>query len=184
MNHDALVRIFDLYSSALFNYALRLCGDPVMADHIVGDVFAKLLDQLSAGNGPRSNLRSYLYETAYHQIIDEARSSKRRVPLEALASLRQDTHSAFLRLEDQIMVEPILHALNELTDDQRHVIIFRFLEDFSLRETAAIMGKTVTHVKVIQTRALAALRRSLKYKEIRKATAHPEVGNLSRSLAL
>ena len=58
VNEDALIEIFDLYSSALFSYALRLCGDSVMADHIVGDVFAKLLDQLAAGNGPTSNLRS------------------------------------------------------------------------------------------------------------------------------
>ena len=77
MNKDALVKVFDLYASSLFNYALRLCGDAVLADHIVGDVFVKLLEQLNAGNGPRSNLRAYLYEMTYHRIIDEARSARR-----------------------------------------------------------------------------------------------------------
>jgi RNA polymerase sigma-70 factor (ECF subfamily) len=183
MNQDALVKIFDLYSSALFNYALRLCGDPVVADHIVGDVFAKLLDQLESGNGPKSNLRSYLYETAYHRIIDEARYAKRRVPLEVADSLRQDTRSAFLRVEDQIMFKQVLRALqNELTDDQRHVITLRFLEEFSLRETAAIMGKTVDHVKVIQSRAVAALRRSLEHEEIRKAASPAQIRDLSKAL--
>jgi DNA-directed RNA polymerase specialized sigma24 family protein len=47
MDKDALVKIFDLYSSALFNYALRLCDDPLLADQIVGDVFAKLMEQLA-----------------------------------------------------------------------------------------------------------------------------------------
>ncbi len=184
MNEEALVKIFDLYSSALFRYSLRLCGDPVMADHIVGDVFAKLLEQLSSGNGPTSNLRSYLYETAYHRIIDETRYARRRVPLEVADSLRQDIHSVFLRVEDQILFKEILHVLqNELTDDQRHVIVLRFLEDFSLRETAAVMGKTVDHVKVIQSRALAALRKSLEYREIRKTMSAPRIRDLSRVLS-
>src|SRR5919106_1126065 len=78
MDKEALVKIFDLYATSLYRYALRLCGDVLMADHIVGDVFAKLLDHLASGNGPRSNLRSYLYQTAYHIIVDEARSSQRR----------------------------------------------------------------------------------------------------------
>src|SRR5689334_6768230 len=82
MDQEALVKIFDLYSAALFNYALRLSGDPVTADHIVGDVFARLLERLAAGQGPTSNLRSYLYQSAYHLLIDEVRSSRRRAPLE------------------------------------------------------------------------------------------------------
>src|SRR5215211_6632189 len=93
MDKDAIVKIFDLYAAPLYNYALHVCGDPVMADHIVGDVFAKLLEQFAAGNGPTSNLRSYLYETAYHKIVDEARYSRRRAPLEALTSYRDDVRS-------------------------------------------------------------------------------------------
>ena len=185
MAKAALVKIFDLYSSALFNYALRLCGDPLMADHIVGDVFAKLLDQLAAGNGPTANLRSYLYETTYHRFIDEARYSQRRAPLEVAASLGQDTPSVSLSVEDQLISKQILHAIhNELTDDQRHVIILRFLEEFSLRETAAIMGKTVDHVKVIQNRAIAALRRSLEYSGVRKTISSARIRDLSRVIGI
>lgn len=99
MDQDALVKIFDLYSSALYKYALRLCSDPLLADHIVGDVFAKLLDQLSTGNGPRANLRSYLYETTYHRLIDERRYAQRRVSLEVATWPRQDAISAFPGLE-------------------------------------------------------------------------------------
>ena len=82
MNKEALVEIFDLYATPLYRYALRLCGDPLVADHIVGDVFAKLLDHLSVGQAPKSNLRSYLFEATYNLIIDEARYVHRRTPLE------------------------------------------------------------------------------------------------------
>ena len=185
MNQDALVKIFDLYSFSLFNYAARLCGDPVLADHIVGDVFAKLLEQLSAGNGPRTNLKSYLYETAYHLIIDESRYSKRRAPLEVAALLPQESQAGSTRLDDQILFQQILHAIrDQLTDDQRHVIVLRFLEEFSLRETAMIMGKTINHVKVIQNRALAALRKSMEHKEIGKRVSSPKIRKLSKALGL
>lgn len=184
MNGEALVKIFDLYSSALYQYALRLCGDSVLADHIVGDVFAKLLDQLAAGYGPRTNLRSYLYEITYHRMIDETRYSKRRAPLEAVLH-RQEPGSAFLNLEDQMMFQEILHALQHtLTSDQRHVIVLRFLEEFNLRETAAIMGKTVEHIKVIQSRALAKLRLVLEHKEMRKALPAQELRNVPNTLGV
>ena len=162
MNREALIEIFDLYSSALFNYALRLCNDPLRADHIVGDVFAKLLEQWSAGHGPNANLRSYLYETTYHLVIDEARDSNREAPLEAVDFLRNDGQSVLVNLENRMLFDAVIHAIKkDLTEDQRHVIILRFLEGFSLRETADIMGKEVYNVKVIQNRGVAKLRKAL-----------------------
>ena len=183
MDEDALVKIFDLYSTALYKYALRLCGDPTTADHIVGDVFAKLLDQLSAGSGPEANLRSYLYQTAYHELIDEVRYSQRRVSLDMVPWLKYEAGATFHRLEDEITCKQILHAMqNRLTADQRHVIILRFLEGFNLRETAAIMGKRADHVRVIQNRAITTLRESVESVKVRKAAAPPAVVNLSKAL--
>lgn len=165
MNQEALIKIFDLYSSALYNYALRICNDPLEADNIVGDVFAKLLEQLSAGHGPSTNLRSYLYETTYHLIIDKARYSRREAPLETAEFLRRDGHSSLTRLEDQILFESVIRIIkNQLSEDQRHVIVLRFLEGFSLRETADIIGKEVYNVKVIQNRGVAKLRKALEHK--------------------
>lgn len=165
MNQDALIKIFDLYSPPLYNYALRLCNDPLEADQVVGDVFAKLLEQLSAGNGPSSNLRSYLYEMTYHMIIDKSRYSRREAPLETIDFLRQDGSSALLGLEDRMLFEAVIMAIKDhLTEDQRHVIILRFLEGFSLRETAEIIGKEVYNVKVIQNRGVAKLRKALDFK--------------------
>ena len=53
-NQEALAKIFDIYASALYNYALRLGHDPVMADQIVGDAFSQLLEHFSSGKGPKN----------------------------------------------------------------------------------------------------------------------------------
>ncbi|HLO17932.1 MAG TPA: sigma-70 family RNA polymerase sigma factor [Anaerolineales bacterium] len=167
MNKEALIKIFDLYATPLYNYALRLCNDPSEADHVVGDVFAKLLEQFSIGSGPSTNLRSYLYETTYHLIIDKARYSRREAPLEVVDFLRQDGYSTVINFEDRILFDTVILAIKRhLTEDQRHVIILRFLEGFSLRETADIIGKEVYNVKVIQNRGVAKLRKALGYKVV------------------
>jgi len=165
MNRDALVEIFDTYSPALYSYAFRLCSDSLLADYVVGDVFAKLVEQFSIGRGPNINLRAYLYEMTYHVVVDQARRAHREISLESAEFLFHDTYSAFTTLENQILMEAILRAIrNELTELQRHVIILRFLEGFSLRETAAIVKKDVNYVKVIQNRAIVALRKVLEYR--------------------
>jgi RNA polymerase sigma-70 factor, ECF subfamily len=185
MDKEAIVKIFDLYATPLYNYALRLCQDPLKADHIVGDVFAKLVDQFASGKGPTANLRSYLYETAYHIIVDEARSAHRWAPLDAVTTRHSDVRSGLLGSEDKILFDMILHAVkHDLSEDQRHVIVLRFLEGFSLHETAKILGKKISHVKVIQSRAIARLRNVFRSREILTARSMPRVSELSKVLRI
>jgi RNA polymerase sigma-70 factor, ECF subfamily len=167
MDREALVKIFDIYSPAIYNYAFRLCNDALMADYIVGDVFAKLLEHLSAGRGPSTNLRSYLYEMAYHMVVDEARYSNRTTKIEKVDLQPHDEYSSSISVEDRVLFKSIMRAIRtHLTVDQRHVIILRFLEGFSVHETAAIIGKEESNIKVIQNRAIAALRKALGYEGV------------------
>jgi RNA polymerase sigma-70 factor (ECF subfamily) len=162
MNKDALVEMFELYAPALYKYAFCLCCDTLLADHIVGDVFAKLLEHLSDGTGPSAHLRTYLYRMTYHLVVDAARHSRRFAPLEVVDFTHQDANSTDVSIENQLLLEAVLRAIQrKLTEDQQHVIILRFLEGFSLKETAAILGKELSNVKVIQTRAISTLRRAL-----------------------
>ena len=98
LDEEALTAIFDQFAPAIYKYTLRLCHDPIVADNIVGDVFAQLLEQFGAGKGPRTNLRSYLYQTAYHLVVDRSRDNQHTAPLEvAMGKYEggQFDHSAF-----------------------------------------------------------------------------------------
>jgi len=55
----------------------------------------------------------------------------------------------------------LARALARLTEDQRRVILLRFIEGMDTRTVAQILGKPVGAVKALQHRALAALRRVL-----------------------
>lgn len=164
LNKEALEKVFDVYSHAIYNYALRLCQDPVQADQIVGDTFSRFLDQVAAKKGPRKNLRSYLYQTAYHLFIDQTREHQRMAPIEIVDFIAPDDKQSIQAVvENRALMDTVMLAINnDLTDEQRHVIILRFLEGLSLKETAKVVGKNVDSVKVLQSRGIAKLRQLLK----------------------
>ena len=162
LDQDALEKIFDLYAPVIYNYLLRLCRDPVEADQVVGDVFSRFLDQLAAGKGPRTNLRSYLYQIAYHLFIDRTRYSQRNAPIEIVEYIATGPDSVQSEVENRALLDTVLLAINNhLTDDQRHAVMLRFLEGLSLKEAAQIMGKNANSVKVLQSRGIAKLRQVL-----------------------
>lgn len=162
LDRESLSAVFEQYAPVLYRYALHLCHDPQEADNVVGDVFSRLLDQLAAGKGPRKNLRSYLYQTAYHIIVDNARDRKHHSSFEQLWNEDGTDILPPEQAEEYRKLGLLKAAINSvLTDDQKNVIVLRFLEGFDLRETADILDKEVNNVKVIQNRAIAKLREAL-----------------------
>jgi RNA polymerase sigma-70 factor (ECF subfamily) len=162
MEGQALAEIYDEYFPTLHKYVRRTCSDPHLADNIDGDVFARLLDQLSAGKGPNANLRSYLFTATQNLLVDQVRYLHRRAPLEVVDASLSDGLPAHLQSENRILLERIVQAIqDELTENQRQVITLRFLEGYSLRETAALLGKSVNRIKAAQNRAITTLRRCL-----------------------
>ena len=162
LDQVALAQIFDLYAKPIYSYLLRLCHDSELADQIVGDVFSKLLEKLAEGKGPRTNLRSYLYQIAYHLFIDQTRYNQHVAPIEIVEYFSGDSDSIQDEIENRALLDAVLLAINnDLTDDQCHVIILRFLEGMDLKETAKIVGKSVNNVKVLQSRGIEKLRKVL-----------------------
>jgi RNA polymerase sigma-70 factor (ECF subfamily) len=99
-------------------------------------------------------------------VVDRSRDSKHSAPLEVAVNMQDKARevSTHTQIEERVLMEALVTAMNsELTDDQRHVIILRFIEDFSLKETAQIVGKEVNNVKVIQNRGIKKLRKALEH---------------------
>ena len=51
----------------------------------------------------------------------------------------------------------LLRALAELGDDQRDVVVLRFVADLPIADVARILGKRAGAVKMLQARGLARL---------------------------
>ena len=146
---------------------LRLGVEAQEADQIVGDVFARLLEKLTERKGPRKNLRSYLFQIAYHLVVDHARERQRIAPLDVADTVvRQEMKPVQALAEERMLLDELSVAMNrELTEEQRNVLVLRFQEDFSLKETAEIIGKNINAVKALQNRGINRLRQALSREE-------------------
>lgn len=164
MQEEKLTAVFELHAPALYKYAFRFCPSAAVADQVVGDVLARFLEQLSIGRNYGLNWRLDLYAIAYDILVRDTRYSNYFMQVETKLLKQADRSCTDLDIEDQQLFENIQLALMyDLTKDQHHVVVLRFVEGFSLKETALITGKKVGTVKVIQNRGIAALRKTLEY---------------------
>src|SRR5919112_1456912 len=91
LDQKALATIFDLYSSSLYKFISRLLHDPVKSDEMVAEVFEQLVADLSQKQGPRTNIRSYLYQIAYRLVVERFRDIHPTAQLEvSIRALEKD----------------------------------------------------------------------------------------------
>jgi RNA polymerase sigma factor (sigma-70 family) len=168
LDDEAINAIFDQYAPALYKYSLRSCHNETVAEQIVENVFERLLEENTTGQAPTKRLRTYLYHKAYQLLLIHSRANPQNA-LHEVASVPNDDKklsSASPQSEEQISTEALTSALyTDLTYEQRHVIILRFLEDFSLKETSEILGGNISNVKVIQNKAIGQLRKALGFSD-------------------
>jgi len=160
-DRQALVEIYDLYSPALYRYAVRQLSNPDLAEECVAETFSRLLSALRNNGGPQTNLRAYLYRVAHNWITDQYR---RQIPYQTVDEIDQqaDPGSTTSKLVDeQLEREKIRRAIRRLTPDQRQVVTLKFFEGWSNAEVAQSLDKPVGAIKSLQHRALQSLRQTL-----------------------
>jgi len=162
LNTAALAEIYDCYSPGLYRYAMRLLGDPSLAEDCVAEVFARFLKSLQARHGPRDHLQAYLYRIAHNWIMDVHRVPDRTCELSEALPCEEATEEEAAR---HIRQKQVRNAIRSLTPDQQKVISLKYLEDWSNEEIAQVLHKPVGAVKSIQHRALASLHKLLNGKK-------------------
>jgi RNA polymerase sigma-70 factor (ECF subfamily) len=160
-DRDALTRIYDLYSNALFAYAFKHVGTPQVAEDLVAETFRRFLSSLERGGGPKDHLRAYLYRITHNLITDLYR--REPPPPHELDEdrLAEDGPGPSGILAEQEEVENVRRALRLLTPEQRQVLTLKFLEGWSSDEIAQALDKSIGSVKALQHRGVAALQRIL-----------------------
>ena len=103
-------------------------------------------------------LSAWLYRIARNLTADFQRRNARKPTV----PLGEETTHADLQTPDAADSSALRHdmraAIQQLTEDQQQVIILRFFQGLSHEETAAVMGRRSGAVRVLQNRALTALR--------------------------
>ena len=140
-------------SAALLRSAYLLTGDRQLAEDLVQTALAKTA--LRWKRIDQRNAEAYTRRVLYHEQVDGWR--RKRVAEAFLGDLpdrperASETEHADLKLAVQ-------QALLRLGPRQRAVVVLRFFEDRTERETAEILGCSIGTVKSQAHRALATLR--------------------------
>ena len=164
---DAFDGLYLLYADRVFRYLMVRTGSADLAEEVTAQVFLRLLQKIHLYRiAPRDNVAifsAWLYRLSHNRLVDLLRKQRRAttVPLEHAQS-DADRSALIQSVEDQIDFEAIANKLNLLNEQQRLVLFLRFIEDYSIAETAEIMQKNEGAVKALQHRALENLRRHMK----------------------
>jgi RNA polymerase sigma-70 factor (ECF subfamily) len=159
---EAFERLYLLFGDRVFRYLMAQIGDAETAEDITAHVFLRLIEKIDTFQISLSNnvaiFSGWLYRIAHNRMVDVWRAEK-RYQYATLEYARQISYTASLGALEKLELEGVLQKLRSLNDQQRDVIILRFIEGLSIAETAQILGKSEAAVKALQQRALENLRR-------------------------
>jgi RNA polymerase sigma-70 factor, ECF subfamily len=165
LDPEALALLHDQLFPVVYKYVRYRLQDEQLCEDITSEVFVKLIENLHRRERVIKDVRAWLLGTASNLVNDYFRQKYRRQmdDLDSHANLPSKI-STEGEAERNFSISELRQAMLKLTPDQQNVLAMRFSQDCSIEETANLVGKSVNAVKVLQFRALAALRRLLEEK--------------------
>ena len=158
---EAFGELYDLHVVRVYRHIYYLVGSPPEAEDLTAQTFLQAWQAIDRYEARGAPFLSWLLRIAHNLAVSHLRGRRDNSQLQDTVvdeTPRQNPEEA---CEQKVDEERVRRAILKLGNDQRQVIILRFVEDSDYREVAEIMGKSVAAVRVIQHRALSALRKQL-----------------------
>ncbi len=147
-------RAVDDYADGLYRFVLKNCRQEELARDVVQESFEKLWLKLEDISG--SKVKTYLFTTGYHTMIDQLRKEKRIAGWE---QVQEADHTHEQQYSD--LNEILEKALQQLPESQRTAILLRDYEGYSYTEIANITELSESQVKVYIYRARVKMKQLL-----------------------
>ena len=152
---DALRFLYLRYADNVYGYVCSIVRDEHEAEDLTQQIFAKLLTTLDRYEPRQVPFSAWILRVAHNAAIDHLRA-RRPVPVEDVRPLHAaDDTTGRERFADLRL------ALAALPEEQRDVIVLRFLIGLTPREVAERMGRSEDAVHGLQHRGRRRLRREM-----------------------
>jgi len=152
--------LYDRHFERVFAFVIRRVRNRDAAEDVTATVFHHALAHLRSFESRGAPFGAWLIRIAANAIVDRARRAGREVAdSDALPDAGALPADDLERAEESAQLFRLVDAL---PDDQRAVIVDRFVADRSIRETAERLGRSEGAIKQLQHRALETLRRRLR----------------------
>ena len=151
----------------VFRFIYFRVGNRQLAEDLTSDTFLRALKRIGSFTWQGRDLGAWLVTIARNLVADHFKSGRYRLEVttgDVLDADREDRGpegSPESAVVDHITNVTLLTAVKQLNPEQQECIVLRFLQGFSVAETAQTMGKNEGAIKALQYRAVRALARLL-----------------------
>jgi RNA polymerase sigma-70 factor, ECF subfamily len=164
---EAFGLIYDRYVDTVFRFVYFRVGNRQLAEDLTSDTFLRALKRIGSFTWQGRDLGAWLVTIARNLVADHFKSGRYRLEVttgDVLDADREDRGpegSPEAAVVEHITNVALLTAVKQLNPEQQECIVLRFLQGFSVAETAKAMGKNEGAIKALQYRAVRALARLL-----------------------
>lgn len=159
----AFGELYDTYANRLYRFISFKIPTRELAEDILQDTFLKAWQALPKLTLENLNFSAWLYRIARNSVNDHYRAVKRRPTPDNIENYYSLTSNSDTLSETAINFDIAImrEVLQKLSPSYRQILELRFLQEFSVEETADIVGKTAVAVRITQHRALKTLNKLL-----------------------
>ena len=162
---EAFGLIYDRYADVVYRYVFYRVGDRGLAEDLTSETFLRALRRIGSYTYQGRDIGAWLVTIARNLILDHVKSARSRLESttdeiglvgdHAASTVRPPTPEALVL--DSLTSAALMEAVDALNVEQRECVLLRFVQGFSVSETAAIMGKNDGAIKALQHRAVRKL---------------------------
>jgi RNA polymerase sigma-70 factor (ECF subfamily) len=154
-------RFADLYESffeQVYSYVMRRVHSRPEAEDLTAEVFHRALRSLPRFKWTGAPFASWLFRIAANMITDRAKRAAREQGAGAVPDIAGVAGRTQTDIEEVERHARLIRLVATLPEDQRRVVIMRFVEEQSIREIAEALQRSEGAIKQLQFRALQNLR--------------------------
>jgi RNA polymerase sigma-70 factor (ECF subfamily) len=158
-DQPAFAELYDQHVVRVYRHIYYLVNDAREAEDLTAQTFLKAWEAIDRYKERGAPFVAWLLRIAHNLTISYLRSKRDHSELdEGFVDHKRggNPEESLEQASDELSVRD---AVLRLREEQRQVIMLRFVEELDYTEVAAMIGKSVPAVRVIQHRALGNLRK-------------------------
>lgn len=150
--------MYNSYADDIYRFLFVHVRDVALAEDLTADTFTKAWKNIDKYDFRHP--RGWLYAIARNTLTDYWRK-KKPLPLDENIEITDDKPSHAEIMDKKIDIKRAAKALTRLPEEMKSVVSLRFLQGYSVRQTAEALDLSEANVRVVQYRALKKLKKDL-----------------------
>jgi RNA polymerase sigma-70 factor, ECF subfamily len=157
-DREAFADLWLLYKDRVYQRVASIIRQPDLAEDITSEAFLRAWNAIEKYEPRDVTILAWLCRIAERVAFRELKRQRPSVEIDGLALEADEAESPEYLAEQEAGKADMLTAINALPETQKLVLSRRFIDDLSYDDVSKVLGKSVGSVRLIQHRALKALK--------------------------